>query len=88
MYTAPRFAGEPALDKRFPIGVAPWHLHINFCIAPTAHRRGQDLRLDPRFGAFGTIATEAECAAAGGEFKPVVYGWMTHVDLYDANDKD
>jgi hypothetical protein len=46
---------------------------------------GFSFRQDPRFGAFGTISTEAECNAAGGDFKPVMFGWMTHVDLYDSH---
>jgi hypothetical protein len=35
------------------------------------------------FGPNGSIATAEECAAAGGTFKPVVFGWMTHIDLDD-----
>lgn len=79
MYTAPRWASEADLDRRFPISVAPWHLHTNFCIGPVgrSRRAGQDTR----FGPNGSIATAAECSAAGGTFKPVIFGWMTHVDF-------
>jgi hypothetical protein len=87
MFTAPRVASEAELDRRFPISVAPWHLHTNFCLAyatPSRRRAAPD----PRFGPEGTIATAEECTAAGGTFKPVLFGWMTHVDLYDSDQKD
>lgn len=41
MYTAPRNSSEADLDGRFPISVAPWHLHTNFCIAPHYRRGGR-----------------------------------------------
>jgi hypothetical protein len=65
MFTAPRLASEAELDRRFPISVAPWHLHTNFCLAyaPPGRRRAAP---DPRFGPEGTIATAEECAAAEG----------------------
>jgi hypothetical protein len=86
MYTAPRHSSAADLDARFPISVAPWHLHTNFCLAPPSYyKRG--FRQDSRFGPNGSIATEEACAAAGGTFKPVLYGWMTHVDFYDSYDK-
>ena len=87
MFTAPRVFSEAELDRRFPVSVATWHLHTNFCLAyatPT-RRRGAP---DPRFGPQGSIATAAECVAAGGTFKPVLFGWMTHVDLYDSDEKE
>lgn len=85
MFTAPRVASEAELDRHFPISVAPWHLHTNFCLAyatPSRRRAAPD----PRFGPEGTIATAGECTAAGGTFKPVLFGWMTHVDLYDGKE--
>jgi hypothetical protein len=87
MFTAPRVAGEAELDRRFPISVAPWHLHTNFCLAYATPSRRRTAP-DPRFGPEGSIATAEECAAAGGTFKPVLFGWMTHVDLYDSDEKD
>lgn len=85
MYTAPRSFTEAELDSRFPVSVAPWHLHTNLCIAAHYSRSGVP---DRRFGPNGTIATEAACAAAGGTFRPVMYGWMTHVDFGDAHEDD
>jgi hypothetical protein len=85
MYTAPRYSTEAELDSRFPISVAPWHLHTNFCIPPHFKRSGAP---DRRFGPNGTIATEEACAAAGGTFRPVLYGWMTHVDFEDSHEKE
>jgi len=90
MYTAPRRFSEADLDSRFPISVAPWHLHTNFCLAPPAlyQKRKAGFTPDRRFGANGSISTEQACTAAGGLFRPFMYGWMTHVDLYDSADKD
>jgi hypothetical protein len=88
MYTAPQRASEANLNRRFPISVAPWHLHTNVCLPPHAPQPRQSRQPDRRFGPTGSIATPEACTAAGGEFKPVVYGWMTHVDFYDANAKD
>jgi hypothetical protein len=89
MYTAPRVSDEAELDRRFPINVAPWHLHTNLCIRPAvlAGRHWRDHTPDRRFGPNGSIATANECAAAGGTFTPVLFGWMTHVDLYDSYEK-
>ena len=87
MFTAPRVAGEAELDRRFPVSVAPWHLHTNFCLANATPTRRRTAR-DPRFGPEGTIATAEECAAAGGAFRPVMFGWMTHGDLYDSDEKE
>lgn len=78
MYTAPRNATEDQLDKRFPLNVAPWHLHVNICLAP----KGQELAYlapNPRFGPKGSITTEGECKAARGKFYPTLFGWMIHV---------
>jgi hypothetical protein len=88
MYTAPRGASEAELDRRFPISVAPWHLHTNVCVASAFQGRRQRFVQAGRFGARGSISTEKECAAAGGAFKPVVFGWMTHVDLYESYEKE
>jgi len=83
MYMAPQHASEESLDARFPISVAPWHLHTNMCIPVRGNQRRASGGPDSRFGPNGSIATAAACAAAGGQFRPVIYGWMTHVDFPD-----
>lgn len=87
MYTAPRRASEAGLDARFPISVAPWHLHTNICLPPSGARvrLQQSLRFYGQFGPRGSIATQGECTTAGGRFIPVKYGWMTHVDFHDSS---
>jgi len=87
MYTAPRRASEAGLDARFPISVAPWHLHTNICLPPSGARarQQQSLRFYGQFGPRGSIATHGECTTAGGRFIPVKYGWMTHVDFHDSS---
>lgn len=84
MYMAPQRATEANLDRRFPTSVAPWHLHTNVCVP----QRRRTLTPDPRFGPTGSIATQEACATAGGQFRPVMYGWMTHVDFYDSYERD
>ncbi len=32
MYSAPADASEGQLNARIPLSVAPWHLHVNFCL--------------------------------------------------------
>ncbi len=76
MYTAPKGAGEDALDERIPLSVAQWHAHVNICLPPKRGAAQVDWR---RFGPRGSIVTEAECAAAGGRFYPQLFGWMIHV---------
>lgn len=88
MYTAPQHASEANLDRRFPISVAPWHLHTNVCVPIPGGQRRQTFSLDHRFGPTGSIATEEACTTAGGQFRPVIYGWMSHVDFYDSYGKD
>jgi hypothetical protein len=86
MYTAPQRAREAGLDARFPISLAPWHLHTNICVPPPGARpsRHQPLQFYRQFGPSGSIATQDECTSAGGRFIPIKYGWMTHVDFYDS----
>jgi hypothetical protein len=87
MYTAPRRASEAGLDARFPISVAPWHLHTNICSPPRSwQHRGSAIDLR-RFGPTGSITTQEACTAAGGLFQPVLHGWMTHVDFYDSHEQ-
>jgi hypothetical protein len=78
MYTAPRNSTLDQLDARVPLGVATWHLHVNLCLPP----QGAELKMlgpNPQFGLAGSITTADQCAAAGGTFRPVIYGWMVHV---------
>jgi hypothetical protein len=80
MYTMPKRASEEQLNERVPLSVAMWHLHTNLCMPP----RGQLRKTDwTKFGLRGSIATEDACDAAGGNFKPVVFGWMVHVYPYE-----
>lgn len=81
MYTAPRWFSTAQLDQRFPVNVDPWHLHVNLCLPPDGDNR-EMLGKNPRFGLRGSISTEEACEDAGGTFKPVVYNWMVHVDLF------
>jgi len=81
MYTAPRSASLEEMDRRFPLGIAPWHEHTNICIPRRAERGRAVEQRDgkPLFGPAGSITTAAECTAAGGRFFPVLFGWMVHV---------
>jgi hypothetical protein len=57
------------------------------CVPLAGVKRRQMFNLSHAFGPNGSIATQEACIAAGGEFKPVIFGWMTHVDLYDSYEK-
>jgi hypothetical protein len=78
MYTAPKRFSEDDLNQRIPLSIAQWHEHVNFC-APPADRRSEMMAAHPKFGLHGSIITEADCTAAGGEFHPVIFNWMVHV---------
>jgi hypothetical protein len=78
MYTAPRTFTEDDLNRRIPLSVAQWHEHVNFCRAPLGHWR-ESWGPNAKFGFKGSIATQAECDAAGGKFIPVVLDWMVHL---------
>jgi len=78
MYTAPKRFTEDDLNQRIPLSVAQWHEHVNFCAPPAGHK-GEMLLPNPKFGLHGSIATEGDCTAAGGEFHPVIFNWMVHV---------
>jgi hypothetical protein len=41
----------------------------------------------PRFGLAGSIATQADCDAAGGTFLPHVFGWMVHLYPWETSDR-
>jgi hypothetical protein len=83
MYTAPKRMTEDDLDQRVPLSVAQWHEHVNFCAPPagTSTDDKKKLMLGPqaKFGLRGSIATQEDCDAAGGTFRPVVFNWMVHL---------
>jgi hypothetical protein len=78
MYTAPKRFTEDDLNQRIPLSIAQWHEHVNFCKAP-ADRRQEMLGQNPKFGLRGSITTQQECDAAGGEFHPIIFNWMVHL---------
>lgn len=39
MYTAPALLNEDELDKRIPLSVAQWHMHVNLCVPPRERRQ-------------------------------------------------
>jgi hypothetical protein len=78
MYTAPKNATEDQLDQRIPLSIAQWHAHVNLCLPP-ADKKNQAWGPNAKFGLRGSIATKAECDAAGGKFMPQIFGWMVHV---------
>ena len=80
MYTMPKRATEDQLNARVPLSVAMWHLHTNLCMPPRAQLRTADWT---RFGLKGSIATQDACDAAGGRFRPSIFGWMVHVYPYE-----
>ena len=81
MYTAPARATEAQLNDRIPLSIGQWHLHSNICLPPGGAQR-PDLT---RFGFKGSIASKAECDAAGGRFHPQMFGWMIHVYPFEEN---
>ena len=82
MYTMPKRASEERLNERVPLSVAHWHLHTNLCLPPRDQMRTADWS---KFGLRGSIATEQACDAAGGRFRPVIFGWMVHVYPYESS---
>src|SRR5262249_49759075 len=74
---------EDQLNQRVPLSVAQWHQHVNLCVPPQAQRGEMFQKANPRFGLQGSIATEAECKAAGGTFRPRIFGWMVHFYPYE-----
>jgi hypothetical protein len=87
MFTAAASASLEELNRRVPLSVAQWHLHVNFCLPPPG-RRAEMFRPNPRFGLEGSIATEQECDEAGGRFLPRLFGWMVHVYPYEERTED
>ena len=80
MYTMPKRVAEDQLDARVPLSVAMWHLHTNLCMPPKDRLRSADWS---KFGLRGSIATQQACDAAGGRFRPSIFGWMVHVYPYE-----
>ncbi len=80
MYTMPKRATEEQLNARVPLSVAMWHLHTNLCMPPRAQLRNADWT---KFGLKGSIATQDACDAAGGRFRPSIFGRMVHVYPYE-----
>jgi hypothetical protein len=84
MYTDRKSASEDELNERIPLSIARWHQHINFCKAP----KGQEAAYfgpDAKYGLMGSIHTKDACDAAGGEFRPHLFGWMVHVYPYETD---
>ncbi len=80
MYTMPKIATEEKLNSRVPLSVASWHLHTNLCMPARDQIKTADWT---RFGLRGSISTEEACEAAGGRFRPSIFGWMVHVYPYE-----
>jgi hypothetical protein len=87
MYTAAKNASENELNERVPLSVAQWHAHVNLCLPPP-DRRNEILGAHPQFGLRGSITTKAACDAAGGNFRPQVFGWMVHVYPFEKTPED
>ncbi|HWF37346.1 MAG TPA: hypothetical protein VG322_02430 [Candidatus Acidoferrales bacterium] len=83
MYTAPKSFSNDQLNERVPLSVARWHEHVNICLP----QRGTPLRdVDwQKFGAEGSIATQAACEEAGGRFLPLIFNWMVHVYPFETD---
>ena len=79
MYTASRDADTADLDRRVPLSIGTWHRHVASCTGPPGTPRSAYLDAGAKFGLLGSIATKDACDAAGGTFKPIVFGWMIHV---------
>lgn len=82
MYTMPKRATPEQLDERVPLSIAMWHLHTNLCLPPQSQLKNADWT---KFGLKGSIATQEACDAAGGRFRPSVFGWMVHIYPYESS---
>jgi len=80
MYTMPKRATEDQLNQRVPLSIAMWHLHTNLCLPSQSQLKNADWT---KFGLKGSIATQEACDAAGGRFRPSIFGWMVHVYPYE-----
>jgi hypothetical protein len=82
MYTMPKRATEDELNKRVPLSIAMWHLHTNLCMPPQTQLKSADWT---KFGLKGSIASQEACDAAGGRFRPSIFGWMVHIYPYETS---
>lgn len=82
MYTMPKRASQEQLDQRVPLSIAMWHLHTNLCLPPQSGLKIADWT---KFGLRGSITTQDACDAAGGRFRPSIFGWMVHVYPYETS---
>ncbi len=83
MYTAPKNATEQELNDRVPLSIARWHEHVNFCLPPRGTPAQQVNWKE--FGLAGSIATQQDCAKAGGKWIPQIFGWMVHVYPFESD---
>lgn len=81
MYSAPANVTVEQLNQRIPISVAPWHLHVNFCL-PAGDEEQTLFQANSLFGLAGTISTQEQCTKVGGTFYSSMYGWMVHIPLF------
>jgi hypothetical protein len=81
MYSAPANVTPEQLNKRIPISIAPWHLHVNFCL-PAGDTEQTLFHANSLFGLTGTISSKSECSKVGGTFYSSMYGWMVHIPLF------
>ena len=81
MYSAPTNMTAAQLNQRIPISIAPWHLHVNFCL-PAGDTEQTLFKANSLFGLSGTISTSAQCSRVGGTFYSSMYGWMVHIPLF------
>ena len=81
MYSAPANVTAEQLNQRIPISIAPWHLHVNFCL-PAGDTEQTLFNANSLFGLAGTISTQAQCSKVGGTFYSSMYGWMVHIPLF------
>ena len=87
MYTAPKDASWNELDARVPLGIARWHLHTNMCV-PRLRDTRRWIEVEdgkPVFGPASPIATRQACDAVDGRFLPVVFNWMVHANVFEAD---
>jgi hypothetical protein len=88
MYTAPAASTLDRLNSRVPLGIAHWHEHVNWCLP----KRGDAARYAEQkdghqiFGPESPIDTKAACDAVGGQFYSRLFGWMVHVNVFEASD--
>jgi hypothetical protein len=82
MYTAPARMSESDLDRRVPLGIARWHMHVNICMPGPGSKPAPDWT---KFGFAGSIATREACDAAGGVFHSQMFGWMVHVYPFETD---